>query len=76
MTEAGIVGVVGLDEPVPFYDDKMTDKAVGYSTLREVMYAHVKLEDVHSLFAEIHQETVMSTLEVVILNTPEAEHLA
>jgi hypothetical protein len=76
MTSAGLIGVVALDDSVPFYKTSDPTEIAGYMTLRHVLYNHIKLADGHSLFGEVHQEFGLAGVDVVIPNIPEAESMA
>ena len=73
MTYDSLVGIVMLDLPVPFYSVTDAKKLLGSMTLRHVLYNYVKLADGHSLFGEIHQENGMLSVDVIVLNTSNAE---
>ncbi len=75
MVTDGIYGIVGLDKPLPFYRESNHIEEVGHMTLCHAMYNYVKLLGQQSLFAEIHQQTEMSSGHVVVGNTPEAEQM-
>ena len=68
-----LIGIVALDKAVPFYSASDPTTVKGSFTLRAVLYRFISLADKHSLFAEIHQEMNLASVDVVIPNTPEAE---
>jgi len=71
----GINGIIGLDKPVNFYSASRPGEVAGSMTLRYVMYNYLKMPDNRSLFAEIHQNGLFGTVQVVVPKTPEAERL-
>ena len=73
MTTVGFPGVWDLDKEVPFYSVTHPGQIEGYLSLRVVFYKQIKLEDGHSLIAEIHQEHAMADVEAVIPDIPAAE---
>ena len=73
MTTVGFPGVWDLDKEVPFYNVNDPTQIEGYLSLRVVFYKQMKLEDGHSLIAEIHQEHAMADVEAVIPDIPAAE---
>ena len=75
MTSDGLVGIANLDKPVPFYSVSDRNVLAGHMTLRHVLYNYVKLTDGHALCAELHQLSPLSSVDVVIPNTPEAERM-
>lgn len=76
MTSVGFPGVWDLDREIPFYNVAHPEQIEGYLNLRLVFYTQLKLEDGHSLIAEIHQEHAMADVEAVIPDTPAAETMA
>ena len=76
MTSVGFPGVWDLDKDIPFYNVAHPEQIEGYLSLRVVFYTQLKLEDGHSLIAEIHQEHAMADVEAVIPDTPAAETMA
>ena len=69
----GLTGIVKLDKKVKFYSVTNPSEVKGSMSLRHVLYNHLKLADGHSLIGEVHQENPLSSMDVVIPNTPEAE---
>ena len=68
-------GFLNIDEEVPFYHLDDLSIPAGTMSLRFVIYTYFKMEDGHSLVAEIHQRGPMGAVEVVVPNTPAAEHM-
>ena len=73
MTGDGLPGIINLDKEVPFYAASDSTKVMGHMSLRYALYRFIKLDDDHSLFAELHQESPLASVDAVIPNTPEAE---
>ena len=51
------------------------DEIAGTMTLRRVLYRYIKMTGGEPLFAEVHQNGPMGTVQVVVGKTPEAERL-
>ena len=75
MRSDGLTGIINLDKEVNFSAVSDALQVAGTMSLRYVLYRFIKLADSHSLFGEVHQETPISSVDVVIPNTPEAETL-
>ena len=75
MTYGGLVGIVELDEQVPFYAESDPSKVMGEMSLRYVLYKFIKLSGGHTLIGEIHQQNKLSSVDIVVPNAPEAETL-
>ena len=73
MTGDGLPGIINLDKEVPFFAASDPNRIVGHMSLRYALYRFMKLADGHSLFAELHQESPLASVDAVIPNTPEAE---
>jgi len=73
MTGDGLPGIINLDKEVPFFAASDSNRIMGHMSLRYALYRFMKLEDGHSLFAELHQESPLASVDAVIPNTPEAE---
>ena len=72
-TYEGMVGVVGLDVPVPVCSVTGPEKVLCHLTLWAILCQYAKLKDGRTLIAEIHQLTPLSTVQLVIANTPEVK---
>ena len=75
MTYNQVMGILNLDEDVPYFHPDDSVNPAGTMTLRTVMYSYLKMQDGFSLVAEIHQRGVMGAVEVVVPNTREAENM-
>ena len=75
LTYDGIFGIKGLGNQQVFYNDSDQESIAGSMSLRHVIYHYVKLADGSLLFAKIHQELPMSTVQVVVPMIPEAERM-
>ena len=42
-------------------------------SLRHVLYHHMKLSEGYSLLAEVHQESELDSVDIVVPDIPEAE---
>ena len=73
MIYCGIVGVVVLDRQQPFYSVNNPLIQVGSMSLRHVLYHHMKLDEGYSLIAEVHQESELDSVDIVVPDIPEAE---
>ena len=73
MTGDGLPGIINLDKEVPFFAASDSNRIIGHMSLRYALYRFMKLEDGHSIFAELHQESPLASVDAVIPNTPEAE---
>ena len=71
----GIMGILDLDKPIPFYSASDPNKVAGWYTLRRAMYEKFKMSDGHRLFWEVHQPAAMGPVDVVVPNCEEAERL-
>ena len=67
------MGVVVLDIQQPFYSFNSPLIQVGYMSLRHVLYHHMKLAEGYSLIAEVHQESELDSVDIVVPDIPEAE---
>ena len=75
MVYDGIQGIVGLDVEVNFYSASNPDEVAGSMSLRRVMYNYIKMAGGEPLFAEIHQNGPMGTVQVVVGKTPEISRI-
>ena len=57
MIYLGMVVVVGLDRQQPFYSINNSLIQIGSMYLFHVLYHHINLSEIHSLIAEVHQES-------------------
>ena len=74
----GLSGAEGLDKPIPVYSVTDSTKVVCRLTLQEILYNHIKLPGSGKplpLIAEIHQRSVVSSVDVVIPNCEEVESI-
>ena len=69
----GLVGVVGLDRPQPFYSVNNPLIQVGSVYLRHVLYHHMKLSEGYSLITVLHQESELDSVGIVVPDISEAE---
>ena len=67
------MGVVVLDIQQPFYSFNSPLIQVGYMSLRHVLYHHMKLAEGYSLIAEVHQESELDSVDIVVPDIPEEE---
>ena len=72
MTSKGIVGIFDVDKKIDVMSVTNPQEKVGECNLRDVLY-RLKLSDGSSLVGEVHQAAVMSSVDVVVGNTEEAE---
>ena len=75
MIYCGIVVVMGLDRQQPLYSVNNPLIQVGSMLLRHVMYHHMKLAEGYSLIAEVHQESDLDSVDIVVPGIPEAEYM-
>ena len=75
LTYDGIFGIKGLGNQQVFYNASDQESIAGSMSLHHVIYHYVKLADDSLLFAKIHQELPMSTVQVVVPMIPEAERM-
>ena len=73
MIYCGIVGVVGLDIQQPFYSVNNPLIQVGSISLHHVLYHHINLAEGYYLIAEVHQESELDSVDIVVPDIPEAE---
>ena len=69
----GLVGVVGLNRQKPFYSINNPLIQVGSISLRHVLYHHMNMDEGYSLIVEVHQESELDSVDIVITYIPEAE---
>ena len=67
-----IKGAMDIDCIVPLICNT-SGKQLGKLSLQDICLKQFKMSDGHTLIAEIHQRRVHSPVEVIILNTKEAE---
>jgi hypothetical protein len=69
-----IVGITNLDGAADYHQEGMHTTLC--FTLRQILLRYVRLSDGHQFIAEVHQSyDVMSRIQAVIPNTPEAEEM-
>ena len=73
MIYCGIVGVVGLYRQQPFYSVNNPLIQVGSMSLQHLLYHHMKLAEGYSLIAEVHQESELDSVDIIVPEIPEAE---
>ena len=73
MIYCGLVGVFVLDRQQPLYSVNNPLIQVGSMLLRHVLYHHMKLAEVYSPIAELHQESELDSVDIVVPYIPEAE---
>ena len=73
MIYCGLMVVVGLDRQKPLYSVKNLLIQVSSMLLRHVMYHHMKLDEGYYLIAEVHQESELDSVDIVVPDIPEAE---
>ena len=73
MIYCGVVGVVGLDRTKPFYSVNNPLIKVGYMLLCHVLYHNMNLDEEYSLIAEVHQESKLDNVDIVVTDIPEAK---
>jgi hypothetical protein len=70
-----IVGITNLDATAPIFEE-VSNKFLGYLSLRQVLLCYLWLSDGHQLIVEVHQsDEIMGPVQVVIPNTPEAKRM-
>ena len=74
MTCEDIRGITNLDATAQIFSIT-SNEPVGHLSLRQVLLRYMKMNDGHSLIAEIHQRGPMGTVEVIVPNTAEAESM-
>ena len=73
MIYCGLMVVVGLDRQQPLYSVNNPLIQVGSMSLRHVLYHHMNLAEGYSLIAEVHQESELDRVDIVVSDTPELE---
>ena len=68
-----LVGVVGLNRQQPFYTVNNPLIQVGSKLLRHVLYHHMKLDEGYSIIAEVHQDSELDSVDIVLPDVLEAE---
>ena len=71
----GMVGVMGLYRQQPSYSFNNSLIQVGSMLLRHVMYHQMNLAEVYSLIAEVNQDSELDSVDIVVLDIPEAEDM-
>ena len=66
------MGVVGLDRQQLFYSVNIPLIQIGYMSLCHVLYHHMNLADGYSLVVEVHQESELYIVDIVVPDIPEA----
>ena len=74
MTCEDIRGITNLDATAQIFSIT-SNEPVRQLSLRQVLLRYMKMNDGHSLIAEIHQRGPMGTVEVIVPNTAEAESM-
>ena len=69
----GLVVVVVLNRQQPFYSVNNSLIQVGSMSLCHVMYHHMNIAEGYSLIADVHQYSELDSVDVVVLDIPEAE---
>ena len=67
------MGVVELDIQQPFYSVNNPLIQVGSMSLRHVLYHNMELAEGYSLIVEVHQESELDSIDIVVPVIPEAE---
>jgi hypothetical protein len=70
-----IVGITNLDATAPIFEE-VSNKFLGYPSLRQVLLRYLWLSDGRQLIAEAHQsDEIMGLVQAVIPNTPETKRM-
>ena len=70
----GIRGILGLDKEFPIYAVMDPTQVAGRTSLRYLLYNHIKTESGFPLFFEVHQGAPMGPVDVVVGDCEESEH--
>ena len=75
MIYCGILGLVGLDRQQLFYSANNPLIQFGSMSLRHVLYHYMKLAEGYYLIAEVHQDSELDIVYIVVPDIPEAESM-
>ena len=64
---------MALDTQQPLYSVNNSLIKVGSKSLHHVLYHHMKLAEGYSIIAELHQYSELDSVDIVVLDIPEAE---